>query len=182
MLASRPRLSAALLALLGLLGIIALSPAEPVSASSIGKPFGFVVGTSSTASTSNIGSSEVVITPLSMSFNVSQGDGSFTVRQMKFTAVLRVQATVAATTANAYIDVTHQCGCQAPVRVAGSNTYLAASGGLGSETMVVTGHVLLGIGPYDMDVKVKRSGGTGVISVSQTAGTPQQALVEDMGV
>lgn len=179
----RNRTLAFLTAAFALLAVVVTHPQRDASASASIPGYGWLAGKSSTTAVGGIGAAEVTIYPLTTTFAVNQGSSGATSRMVKVTGVIRVQTDVPATTANGYIDVYLNCGgCQAPIRVAASNTYLPQTGGAGSETMVITGYVQLGLGSYVAEVNVKRSVGSGTISVSQTSGAPQQLWVEDMGL
>lgn len=175
------RLRLPLLALGGTLVLTLTAPTAPVArADEFSPPFGILGGTFSTTPTSNIGVDEVAVEPLTTFFTVTDPQ-----RVVKVTVSLRVQATIAPLTGNVYVDYYRETGCPPScpaIRVAGSNTYLTAAGGAGSETMVVTGFATLTQGTWSVRVFGKRALGNGTMAVSSTAGTPQSVLVEDVGL
>lgn len=180
----RSRTSAVALSAFALLvGIVAHPDLREARGSQAHPPFGLLASTNAPLGTvvGGIEDGEVEIVPLRTRFLHNQDDLPRT-RWVKVTAVLRVQTSIGGSTANAYIDIVQDnCTSCTLYRIAGSNAYLPGTGGAGSETMVVTGHIWLTWGVWYAKVYVKRSFGPGTIAVSQTSGTPMSVMVQDIG-
>lgn len=174
----RSRMSALLPAVLAFALGAAVIPQRGAGADANEPPFGILAQATTTNLVNGITDDEVTITGLTTDFSNPYG-----ARWAKVTASIRVQTTTPSTV-NGYIDLFQSWNCQtAPctTRIAGSTTYLPATGGAGSETMVITGFTRLHVGDYYAYVRVKRAVGAGTIAVSSTTGTPQSVIVEDVG-